>query len=171
MRITSLLAAVCVLAVWATAAAATSRPGIDRVWVNGTVHTFTVTGPGSAHGATPLYVIAPVDPAHPLHPLATAKAKGFGAHDHVIADPHLSTVFKTSCDLTLIVPGTKAKPNVNVRWRLTLTPAGKKPLLYAADLGHGLVPLTSAARIADARKRGLATLVDTKILLACAINP
>lgn len=175
MRIgTSLFTAalVVVLAlVLVAAVAAARRADIDKVWVNGTVHTFTVTGPGTTHGETALYVIAPVDPAHPLHPLADARSKGFGAHDHVIADPHPGSAYKTTCDLTLAVPGPKAKPGATVRWRMTLTPAGKKPLLYAADLGHGLVPLTSAARIAEARERGLARFVDTKVLLACTINP
>lgn len=169
LRTTLLTMAVTLVVV--AAAAAAPRPDVDKVWVNGTVHTFTVTGPGSPHGATPLYVIAPVDPAHPLHPLADAKAKGFGAHDHVIADPHANSAFKTTCELTLVVPGSKAKQGTNVRSRVTLTPAGMKPLLYAASLGHGLVPLTSAARIRAAHERGLARFVDTKVLLACTVNP
>ena len=131
-----------------------------------------MTGPGPATAkATPLYVIAPVSAAHPLHPLPDAATHGFGAHDHVIqlADPARS--FHGVCDLTLVVPGPKAAPGISVETRPTLTPAGRKPLLYAARLGSKLLPLDRASRIAEARQLHLATLIDTHTRLACTITP
>lgn len=157
--------------VFAASTLAAPRADIDKVWVTGAIHSFMITGPGNAKNATPLYIIAPVDPAHPLHPLADARTKGFGAHDHVIADPHPGSAYRTTCDLTLTVPGPKAKTGKNVLFRLTLTPAGRRPLLYAANLGHGMQMLTAAARITEAKKLGLARFVDTGTLLACTIEP
>jgi hypothetical protein len=155
----------------AAAGSGAPQPGLDKVWVNGVVHPFQITGPGTAANQVTLYFIAAVDRLAPLHSAADAKAKGFGPHDHVIADPHPATPYAKTCDLTLTVPGPRAQPNVNVRLRMTLTPMGQRPLLYAANLGHGMLALTSVDRITKARKLGLAKLVDTKALLACTIEP
>jgi hypothetical protein len=149
----------------ATDAAAADQ---DAVWVNGVVHTFVVTGPVPANPThvAPLYVIAPISPTHPLHPLADARTHGFGAHDHVIA----VASFRGVCELTLVVPGPRAVMNRSVEARDTLTPAGTKPLLYAARLGGRLVPLDRAARIQRAHALGLATLVDTHVGFVCSVQ-
>lgn len=160
-----LLALVLVLAALAVPVA-TARPPADGVWVAGTVHKL-VTGPppaGATHGLA-LYVIAPISPDHPLHPLATARAVGFGAHDHVFGLAEYTGV----CDIHLVVPGPKAEPGSTVGMRMTLTPAGKKPLLYAARLGGAMLGLDRTSRIQQAAKLGLAHLVDTNILLACTV--
>jgi hypothetical protein len=155
----------------AFAAPAAAGPPADGVWVDGAVH-LLVTGPpppGATHGRA-LYVIAPISTAHPLHPLADATTHGFGAHDHVIALAHPNGTFHGACDLTLVVPGPKATPGKTIHIRPTLTPAGTKPLLYAARLGNKLLPLTSAARIQTAKHLGLATLIDTHNLVACTVT-
>jgi hypothetical protein len=156
------------LALGAVAAGADTSEG---VWVNGIVHDFSATGltTDAAH-AVPLYVIAPVDPAHPLHSRADAEAEGFGAHDHVINLSHPDRTFHGTCDLTLVVPGPKSTPTT-VRARRTLTPAGTRPLLYAARVGGTVRPLTSAATIAAARRLGLAALVRVGRLLVCTVAP
>jgi hypothetical protein len=153
------------------ALAATAAGDVDGVWANGEVHNLLVTGPAptGAH-AVPLYVIAPVSPSHPLHPLADARTHGFGAHDHVIALAHRAAGYRGACDLTLVVPGPNPKLGETVEMRPTVTPAGRKPLLYAARLGGSLVPLTSASRIQRAHEQGLATLVDTHTNLACTVT-
>lgn len=162
--------AVCAAAL--SAAALAAGGDADGVWVNGTVHKLVVTGPAPANAhAIPLYVIAPVSAAHPLHPLADAKTHGFGAHDHVIALAHPNSTFHGACDLTLVVPGPKATPGKTIQTRPTLTPAATKPLLYAARLDNKLLPLTSAARIQTAKHLGLANLIDTHNPVACTVSP
>ena len=174
-RLPHLITAGAVLAVCAAAlsAAALAAGGdADGVWVNGTVHNLVVTGPAPANThAIPLYVIGPVSAAHPLHPLADAKTHGFGAHDHVIALAHAISTFHGACDLTLVVPGPNAKAGNTIQTRPTLTPAGTKPLLYAARLGNKLLPLTSAAKVQAAKRLGLATLIDTRNHVACSVTP
>jgi hypothetical protein len=170
-RVPALLVAGVACAALAAAAAA-APPNADGVWVDGVVHNLVVTGPAPAGArATTLYVIAPISPAHPLHPLADAIKHGFGAHDHVIGLAHPGSIFHGACELTLVVPGPKAVPGKTVGIRLTLTPAGKKPLLDAARLGGKLLPLDAAARIEKAKRLGLATLVDTRTLVACTVSP
>jgi len=145
--------------------------GGEGVWVDGAVHDFSATGLAStAAHSVPLYVIAPVDPRHPLHSAADAASEGFGAHDHVIglADP--TRTFAGVCHLELVVPGPRSTP-ATVRSRRTLTPEGTRPLLYEARLGTRLRPLTSAAAVVAARRRGLAALVDTGRLLVCSVSP
>lgn len=157
----------------AGALAAGPAPAVaDGVWVDGVVHDLAVTGPAPAGAhATPLYVIAPVSPAHPLHALADAKTHGFGAHDHVINLANPGATFHGACDLTLVVPGAKGALGRSIQARHTLTPAGAHPLLYAARLGSKLLPLTSTARIAAAKHAGLASLIDTHTPVACTVSP
>jgi hypothetical protein len=165
-------AALCTAAT-VTASSAHSRAGFtDGVWVDGVVHDLA-TGPGPAtpKHAIPLYVISPVSAAHPLHPLAFAKPLGFGAHDHVAQIPNPKATYRGVCDLQLVVPGPKAKLGTTVLARRTLTPAATKPLLHAARLGGRLVPLNSVSRIQQARRAGLAMLVDTQVTIACVITP
>ena len=169
---TAVLALACALLVATGAVAAGSAPPVDGVWVDGAVHDLAVTGPAPAGAhAIPLYVIAPVDAAHPLHPLADAKTHGFGAHDHVINLANPRTTFHGACDLTLVVPGAKGALGRSIQGRHTLTPAGSRPLLYAARLGSKLLPLTSTARIAAAAHAGLASLIDTHTPVACTVSP
>lgn len=144
--------------------------GGEGVWVNGVVHDLEATGLAStADHSVPLYVIASVNPSHPLHSRADAETEGFGAHDHVIglADP--ARTFHGVCHLELVVPGPHSSP-ATVRARRTLTPEGTRPLLYAARLGERMRPLTSAANVVAARRRGLAALVDTGRLLVCSVS-
>ncbi len=145
---------------------------VDGVWIDGTVHDLA-TGPPPAGAKQPisLYVIAPVSLKHPLHPLAFAKPLGFGAHDHVAALGNPNAPYHGVCDLTLVVPGPKAKLGANVEARHTLTPAAMEPLLYRARLGGAMVALDWASRIKRARALGLAKLIDTKTVIGCAITP
>jgi hypothetical protein len=160
------------LLIVAGTASGASGAGGDRVWVGGTVHHFVVTG-AAPTGAptTPLYVIAPVSTSHPLHPLADATTHGFGAHDHVIAVPRSDVAFKTACVLTLVVPGARATVGKNVLVRQTVTPFGRKSLVYAEKLRSAVKPLTSAARIQAARQRGFVSLSVTPSMFACTIAP
>jgi hypothetical protein len=160
----STLAFACIVALACFAQSALGAAG-DGVWVNGTVYSL-VTGPPKTTApkdVQPLYVIAPVSAAHPLHSFASAAAHGFGAHDHVTA-----SVFAGPCDITLVMPGPKAGRTA-VRMRTTLTPAGTKPLVYAALLGGRMQPLTSAARIDEAKRAGLVVAVDTHTVIYCAV--
>jgi hypothetical protein len=116
-------------------------------------------------------VIAPLSAAHPLHPLADAKTHGFGAHDHVVALTHPNTTYHGTCDLTLVAPGPKATVRKTIQTRPTLTPAGIKPLLYAAQLDNKMLPLNSATRIQAAKRLRLATLIDTHNHVACTVSP
>ncbi len=152
---------------------AAGRSGdVDGVWIDGRVHDLLVTGPAPAGArATPLYVIAPISPLHPLHPLADAASHGFGAHDHVLRLAHPAGTFHGACELTLVLPGPKARPGTDVEGRATQTPAGRKLLLYAARLDGKLLPLDRAGRIRRARALGLATAVDTHTALACTVSP
>ena len=145
---------------------------VDGVWVDGTVHDLA-TGPPPAGAKRPisLYVIAPVSLSHPLHPLAYAKPLGFGAHDHVVDLANPGAAYQGVCDLTLVVPGPKAKLGSNVEARHTLTPAAMKPLLYRARLGGAMVALDWVSRIKRARALGLAKLIDTKTVIGCTITP
>jgi hypothetical protein len=169
------IAAVAFVLLVGSAAAANTVPTADKdgVWVDGVVDRLLVTGPATASAATPtpLYVIAPISPAHPLHALADAKTHGFGAHDHVIGLANPNAVFHGVCDLTLVVPGAKGRLAGNVRARATVTPAGIKPLLYAVRLSGRFMRLDRAARIERAVRAGLASPVDTHTLLACAVEP
>ncbi|MGH2998289.1 MAG: hypothetical protein ACRDNM_03230 [Gaiellaceae bacterium] len=137
----------------------------DGVWVNGRVHGLaTLPPPATVTHVVPLYVIAPVNAKRPLHPLADARTHGFGAHDHVAA-----AVFSGPCDLTLVVPGTHAKGNVEMR--STLTPGGTHPLVYAARIGGKMLPLTSVARIRAAKAARLVATVDTHAVISCKVSP
>lgn len=154
-------------------AGAADGPDIDQAWVDGTLYHFLATGPAAPTTqatVVPLYVIAPVDPSRPLHPLADAATHGFGAHDHVLALTG-EGAFSGVCDLTLVVPGPNGRPGANVAVRSTLTPAGTKPLVYAANLGHGLEALISSTSIQTAASLGLVTLVDTTTMLQCLAGP
>ncbi len=168
------IAATALCAVSAVGASSTrSAAGFtDGVWVGGVVHDLATGPPPATPSHTiPLYVIAPVSAAHPLHPLAFAKPLGFGAHDHVAQIPNPKAAFHGVCELTLVVPGPKAKSGTNVRARQTLTPAAMKPLLRMALLGGSWLPLNSVSRIQQARRVGLAMLVDTKVTITCVITP
>lgn len=154
-----------VLVIAATFAGSAAARSGDGVWVDGKVHGL-VTGPpeaGAPKNVLPLYVIAPVSAAHPLHAFASARTRGFGAHDHVIA-----SVYDGPCDLTLVVPGPRAGAS-GVRTRMTITPAGKKPLVYAALVAGRMQPLTSVAAIATAAKAGLVTRIDTHNVISCKV--
>lgn len=162
----TLTAAAAVVAALATPVAVSASSPSDGVWVNGARHVLVTGPPASATThPTPLYVIAPVNATAPLHALPDARTHGFGAHDHVIASSGTRT-----CELELVVPGPKAKVGTNVAARMTLTPSGRKPLLYAARLGGRLEPLTWAARIRSADAQGLARIVDTHVELGCTVR-
>lgn len=153
------------LVVAATLAGSAAARAGDGVWVDGRVHGL-VTGPlkaSASKSALPLYVIAPVSAAHPLHALASARTKGFGAHDHVMA-----SVYDGPCDLTLVVPGPRAGAK-GIRTRMTLTPAGTKPLAYAALVGGRMQPLTSVATIDAAATARLVKRIDTHIVISCTV--
>ncbi len=144
--------------------AAVRTSGGEGVWIRGEVHGL-VTAPPSAttRRPVPLYVIAPVRLRHPLHPLADARAEGYGAHDHVAA-----RVFSGPCDLTLLVPGTHGKGKV--RTRRVETPLGRKPLVYAARLGGRMLPLTFVGRIRWAERARIVTGIDLTVI-SCTVAP
>ncbi len=170
---TLVIAVLVAVALAAAQAGQAQGPEIDQAWVGGTLYDFLVTGPVQSAppgSAAPLYVIAPVDAAQPLHPEADAETHGFGAHDHVLQVP-AGSAFRGVCDLTLVVPGANGKPGVNVASRMTLTPAGPRPLVYAANLGQGMQALTSADAIQTAVSLGLVAVVDTKTMLGCLAGP
>jgi hypothetical protein len=145
---------------------------VDGVWIDGVVHGLsTGPAPAGAKHPIPLYVIAPISAAHPLHPLAFAKPLGFGAHDHVAAIPDPKAAYHGTCDLMLVVPGAKGRLGSNVEGRQTLTPTALKPLLYRARLDGVMTPLNSATRIKRARALGLAKVIDTRTVIACTITP
>jgi hypothetical protein len=167
-----LLVALCASVVAAAALASSRASDTDGVWVNGVLHDLIVTGPASATSSPrPLYVISPVSAVHPLHALADARTHGFGAHDHVISLPRSAATFHGACELTLVVPGRRGVAGRTIEARRTLTPAGMKPLLYAARLGARFTPLTSTARIAAAIRAGLAAPIDTHMTVACTVSP
>ena len=171
-NITGAVAAACLTFTAGGTASGATQADTDRVWVNGSIHQWQVTEAAVAgKPKTPLYVIGPVDSARPLHPLAEASKRGFGAHDHVIADPNPDRAFATACNLTLVLPGPRAKVGRNVSVRRALTPFGHRSLLYAANLGAGVQPLTSVARIQKARQLGLARLFATPSVFGCLIKP
>lgn len=166
------IAALSATLVVAVAAIGAPADEVDGVWVDGTIHRFSATVPATpGKPTTPLYAIAPVHPSNPLHPLVSARTKGFGAHDHVIADPTPKASFKTVCKVTLTLPGARARVGTNVLIRQTMTPLGRWPLLYAANLGTGMKPLTSVARIERSRQLGLAKSVATPAVFNCTIQP
>lgn len=153
-----------VVLVAAAALAAAQAAAAEGVWVNGTVHGLVTAPPtSSTQTPVPLYVIAPVSASHPLHPLADARTKGFGAHDHVAA-----RVFAGPCDLTLVVPGPHGKGAVAMR--STLTPSGTHPLVYAARIDGKMLPLTSVARIDRALSAGLVAAVNTHVVISCTVS-
>jgi hypothetical protein len=162
-----LRSSIAVLAALLVAGAASAAGTGDGVWVNGVRHPL-VTGPpsGSTTHPVPLYVVAPVDPAAPLHPLADARTHGFGAHDHVIAPGSGAR----TCDLQLVVPGPKARVGRTVWVRSTLTPAGVKPLAYAVRIGAAVEPLTWVSRVRHAVGLGLARTIDTGVVLGCTVS-
>ena len=169
IRLLAVLASVsAALLAFATAATAeVFRPG---VWVNGRALDL-VTQPYSQGTPHDLLIIAPVDIEHPQHPLDNAMTHGYGIHDHVFGLPLGKTTFTGVCNQMLVVPGPKGKINVNVQARQTVTPLGKKPLLYRARVGaNGFVNLTSAARIKRATALGLARLIPASTL-GCIITP
>jgi hypothetical protein len=153
------------------AATHTRAAFVDGVWVDGSVHALS-TGPppSNAKHPIPLYVIAPVSATHPLHPLPFAKPLGFGAHDHVADVPDPQAGYHGTCDLSLVVPGPKAKLGSNVQARRTLTPAGTKPLLYEVRFDGKLTPLTWGARSKHAQTLGLAAVVNTNTIIGCSIS-
>ena len=148
------------------ASAEVFRPG---VWVNNRAFDL-VTEPFSPGTPHVLYVIAPIDIEHPQHPLDNAASHGYGIHDHVFALPQGRTTFRGVCNQFLVVPGAKAKIDVNVEVRQTATPRGKRPLLYRARLGSALLDLTSAARIQRAVTLGLARVVPESTY-GCIVTP
>jgi hypothetical protein len=153
-----------VIVVATVAFVAAQAAAAEGVWVNGTVHGLVTAPPtGSTQSPVPLYVIAPVSARHPLHPLADARTRGFGAHDHVAAK-----VFTGPCDLTLLVPGPRGKGAVATR--STMTPSGAHPLVYAARIGGEMVPLTSVARIERAVSGGLVAAINTHVVISCAVS-
>jgi hypothetical protein len=159
----------------APASSSVDPPHAPEVWVNGAVYNY-VEYPGGAPQApagtprTPLYVIAPVDPSHPQHQLAETQAVGFSAHDHVIRDPHPHTAYDAICDITIVVPGPRARTGINILTRPILTTLGTRPLLYAANLGNGMKPLTYATRVQRAYDLQLARFIPITSL-PCEIDP
>jgi hypothetical protein len=158
-------ALVVLVSVACIALAAVQAAAAEGVWVGGRAHGLVTAPPqGSLAHLAPLYIIAPVSPTHPLHPLADALPNGFGAHDHVAAK-----VFAGACDLMLVVPGPRAAKGT-VRTRMTLTPGGKKPLVYAVVMAGKTRPLTSVAAIHAAAAAGLVTAVNTENVIFCRVS-
>lgn len=157
--------AVAALAAGVQSSAAVRGSNGEGVWIAGKVHGL-LTAPPSPTTKHPLrlYIIAPVSRRHPLHPLADARAEGYGAHDHVAA-----RVFSGPCEPTLLVPGPHGKGKVETR--RTQTPLGPKPLVYSARLGGRMLPLTFVGRIQWAEKARIVTAVDMNEVISCTVEP
>ncbi len=132
------IAALSATLVVAVAAIGAPAAEVDGVWVDGTIHRFSATVPATpGKPPTPLYAMAPVHPSDPLHPLVSARTKGFGAHDHVVADPTPNASFKTVCKVTLTLPGARAKVGTNVLIRQTDDPTRTTAASLRGEPRHG----------------------------------
>ena len=101
---------------------------------------------GASHpvtaNASAMYLVAPIDPSAPQDP-------GPPAHDHVLAARPTGSA---NVEVTALLPGPNATAT-NLATRIDA--ATGLEMAYAADLGGGLVTLTSYPKIAKAIELGL----------------
>ena len=121
--------------------------------------------PANNKGQEELYIIAPIDA---LNPQSTGHGSIVGVHDHVIPSPPAGNHgdYSAVWHVYLVVPGPNAT-GTNIATRF-VNPPGLS-LVYQADLGSGLVNLTSEERISEAESLGLVSLIDTGIVFVCPI--
>lgn len=162
------IAATAILAAGAPALAA-SAPApaaneVENTWINGHVAQLNVKTPDPANPApdpalpdAQVYLIAPIDPAHPFAPGIVIPSPPAPApvivavHDTVQGGRH----GPANCYGIDVLPGPRATPQT------VLTrpdPNGGATLAYAVKLGPVRVDLTSAVIINLAAKAGLLTL-------------
>lgn len=145
-----------------------ATPHNEHAWANGSVHTLQITheSTGANGKQSPEYVIAPVSASAPLN----EEEDGFGPYDLVVQQPQNNGgAYSSIFHVYLIVPDDNA-PAGSVEWRTVSAGEGETvPLAYAADLGSGLVPLTSRARVEQAATLGLVDIVDIGITEVCHV--
>ena len=148
--------------------AAQAAPHNEHGWAGGTVRTLQITheSTGARGKQSPEYVIAPVDANAPLN----EEEDGVGPYDLVVQTPqHNGGSYSSIFRVYLVVPDDNA-PAGSVQWRTVNAGGGETaPLAYAADLGSGVVPLTSRARVEQAAALGLVDIVDLGITEVCHV--
>jgi hypothetical protein len=139
----------------------------EHAWGDGSVVTVQITHSASPSHApeTPEYVIAPVDAQNPLNPVED----GFGPYDLAVQLPASNGgSYSSNFRVFLVLPAEGAPPD-EVSSRLVQAGDDQVSLAYAADLGQGLVPLTSFSRVQQAESLGLVDLADTGISEVCHV--
>jgi hypothetical protein len=148
--------------------AAQATPHNEHAWANGSIHTLQITHESTVAGGkqSPEYVIAPVSTNAPLN----EEEDGFGPYDLVVQQPqHNGGTYSSIFHVFIVVPDDNA-PSGSVQWRTVNAGEGETvPLAYAADLGSGVVPLTSRARVEQAATLGLVDIVDLGITEVCHV--
>lgn len=120
--------------------------------------------PAAGPSQEELYVIGAVDVNKPQAP---GHGNLIGPHDHVIPlPPHNGGEFSAIWHVVLILPGPNANVN-NIRTR-HVNPPGID-LVYAADLGSGIVDLTSVQKLEKAGQLGLVTEVPIPVVFVCPV--
>jgi len=136
---------------------AAGPPEREYAWANDMLYQFLSTrDPAPASSAEELYIIGPIDPGMPqsTSPLP---------HDHVIpVPPNNGGAFSAVWRVFKVVGVTDAVSAGAVLVR----PTG---LAYEANLGAGLVPLTSVPKIIMAAQEGLVDLVNTGKVFVCPV--
>lgn len=166
-KLPALMAVFGLLTIFAVPAFAGGPPEREGAWGNDQVYVMMIPKipvPAAGPAQEELYVIAPVYLNNPQSP---GHGTIIGPHDHVIPiPPHNGGEFSAIWHAVLILPGPNAtSTNVLVR---TVNPPNIE-LVYAADLGTGLVNLTSVEKIEQAVKLGLVTEVPIPVVFVCPI--
>ncbi len=142
-------------------------PEREGAWGNDKEFTMLIPkDPVPAAGASQeeLFVIGAVNINSPQSP---GHGNLIGPHDHVIPiPPHNGGEFSAIWHVNLVVPGPNANAN-NIKTR-HVSPPGID-LVYAADLGSGIVNLTSVEKIERAEQLGLITEVPIPVVFVCPI--
>lgn len=120
--------------------------------------------PAAGPSQEELYVIGAVDINKPQAP---GHGNLIGPHDHVLPlPPHNGGEFSAIWQVVLILPGPNANAN-NIRTR-HVNPPGID-LVYAADLGSGIVYLTSVEKLEKAGQLGLVREVPIPVVFVCPV--
>ena len=142
-------------------------PEREGAWGNGQLYTMLIPKepvPAAGPSQEELYVIGAVDASHPQ---SSGHLPAIGPHDHVIPiPPHNGGEFSAVWQVVLIVRGPNANVN-NIKTR-HVDPPGID-LVYAADLGSGIVSLTSTEKLERAKQLGLITEVPIPVVFICPV--
>ena len=145
-------------------------PEREGAWGNDQQYTMLVPKipvPAADKSQEELYVIGAVDVNSPQSP---GHGNEIGPHDHVIPiPPHNHGEYSAIWHVVLITPGPKATAS-NIRTRHVTPPLpGGIDLVYAADLGSGIVNLTSVEKLEKAGQLELITEVPIPVVFVCPI--